>query len=96
MAKIDKELVKYVAALSRLEFDEAELEVFTEKFKKILEYVEQLGNLDVEDVAPTYHVLPQSDVMREDEEKPSMDTEEVLKNAPQRSDDFFKVPRVVD
>lgn len=96
MAKIDKELVKYVAALARLEFDEVELDVFTEKFKKILEHVEQLSSLNVEEVKATYHVLPQIDVMRDDEVKPSLASDDVLKNAPQRSDDFFKVPRVVE
>lgn len=96
MSEVNKELVKYVAALARLDFDERELEDFTVKFKKILEYVEQLSNLNVDEVVPTYHVLPVGDVMRDDEIKPSLDIEEVLKNAPQRGDYFFKVPRVVD
>ncbi len=96
MAEINKELVKYVAALARLDFDEAELDDFTNKFRKILEYVEQLGELNVDDVPPTYHVLPVNDVMRDDEEKPSLEPDEALRNAPLRSDDFFKVPRVVE
>lgn len=96
MANIDKELVKYIAALARLEFDEAELEVFTEKFKRILDYVEQLNNLNVEEVEPTYHVFPQEDVMRDDDERASLEPDDALRNAPQRSDDFFRVPRVVE
>lgn len=96
MAEINKELVRYVAALSRLEFDEAEIDDFTNKFKKILEYVEQLGALNVDDVAPTYHVLPVADVMRDDIEKVSLKAEEAVFNAPQKNDNFFKVPRVVE
>lgn len=96
MAEINKELVRYVAKLSRLEFDEFELENFTDKFKKILEYVEQLGALNVDNVSPTYHVLPVVDVMREDEEKESLPTDDVVLNAPQKSDNFFRVPRVVE
>lgn len=96
MAEINKELVKYVAKLSRLEFEEMEIESFTDKFRKILEYVEQLGALNVDNVPPTYHVLPVVDVMREDEEKESLSPDDVVLNAPQKSDNFFRVPRVVE
>lgn len=96
MTEVNKELVKYVAALARLQFDESELDVFTEKFKSILEYVEQLKELDVSDVPPTYHVNQLRDKVREDEIKASLDIKEVLKNAPDRKDGFFKVPRVVE
>lgn len=96
MAEINKELVKYVAALARLEFDETELDDFTKKFKSILEYVDQLEQLSVDNVSPTYHVLPVTDTMRADEVKPSLETGKALKNAPERNGDFFRVPRVVE
>lgn len=96
MAEINKELVKYVAALARLSFDENEMDDFTVKFKSILEYVEQLGALNVDGVEPTYHVLPVGDAMRPDKVEQSLGIEKVLQNAPERKGDFFKVPRVVE
>lgn len=96
MAEVNKELVKYVAALSRLSFDEEELDDFTDKFRSILDYVEKLGELDVDNIEPTYHVMPVSYSMREDIVKPSLDIEKTLSNAPDRKDDFFRVPRVVE
>ncbi|MCX7990823.1 MAG: Asp-tRNA(Asn)/Glu-tRNA(Gln) amidotransferase subunit GatC [Proteobacteria bacterium] len=96
MPEINKDLVKYVAGLARLAFDETELEDFTNKFKNILNYVEKLGELNVEDVSPTYHPMPVNYAMREDIVKKSLDVERALLNAPDRKDDFFRVPKVVD
>lgn len=96
MVEINKELVKYIAVLARLEFDESELDDFTEKFKRILEYVEQLKELDVENIEPTYHVNVNKNTMREDIVVQSLDITEALKNAPDKKDSFFRVPRVVE
>ncbi len=96
MAEINKDLVRYVASLARLSFDEEELDDFTTKFKRILEYVEKLGELNVDNVEPTYHVMPVSYSMREDLVEPSLNIEKTLKNAPDRKENFFRVPRVVE
>lgn len=96
MAEINKDLVKYIAVLARLEFDEEELDNFTEKFKRILDYVEQLKELNVDDVLPTYHININYNSMREDEVKESLEVSEVLKNAPDKKESFFRVPRVVE
>lgn len=96
MAEINKDLVKYIATLARLEFDEKELDDFTEKFKRILDYVEQLKELNVDDVLPTYHININYSAMREDEVKESLQISEVLKNAPDKKESFFRVPRVVE
>ncbi len=96
MVEINKELVKYIASLARLEFDEDELDDFTKKFQRILEYVEQLKELNVDNVSPTYHVNINKNTMREDIVQPSLQLSEVLKNAPDKKDSFFRVPRVVE
>ncbi|MCX7769776.1 MAG: Asp-tRNA(Asn)/Glu-tRNA(Gln) amidotransferase subunit GatC [Proteobacteria bacterium] len=96
MAEINKELVKYIATLARLEFDEDELDDFTEKFRRILEYVEQLKELKVDEIEPTYHINVNYTSMREDEINQSLEISEVLKNAPDKKDNFFRVPRVVE
>jgi aspartyl-tRNA(Asn)/glutamyl-tRNA(Gln) amidotransferase subunit C len=92
---ITKKDVEYVAALSRLEFSEDEKDKYTEELNVILEYVSQLNELDTEGVNPTYHVMPLTNVLREDEAKPSMERENVLMNAPVTQEGCFKVPNVI-
>lgn len=94
---ITKEQIKHVAKLSRLEFDEESIEVFTEKFSSVINYVEKLREVDTEGVKPTYHPHPSiRNVMREDEVKESLDREEVMKNAPENENGYVKIPKVLD
>ena len=65
-------------------------------WNEILNYVEKLNELDTDNVEPLNHPIENVNVFREDELKPSVDTEEALKNAPDRTDEFFKVPKVIN
>ncbi len=94
--KIDQNQVRKVAKLSRLDLTEAEVEEFTGQLSAILEYVEKMNELDTAGVEPLAHCLPVSNVLREDSVKESLGTEKVLANAPQRDDEFFKVPKILD
>ena len=94
--KIDQDQVRKVAKLSRLDLSDAEVEEFTEQLSAILGYVEKLNELDTADVEPLAHCLPVCNVLREDSAKESLGTEKVLANAPQRDDEFFKVPKILD
>lgn len=96
MKRISEEQVKHVANLARLEFTEAEIEMYTKQLDDIIHYAEQLNELDTTDVEPTSHVLDVKNVLREDEVKPSADREDVLKNAPDHADGQFKVPSVLE
>jgi len=87
--------VEYIANLARLEFKEEEKEKFTEQFNRILEYIDKLNELDTTDVEPLYHVIDLKNVFREDIVKESYPREEILKNAPSRTEFFFKVPKVI-
>lgn len=87
--------VEYIAKLARLEFSEEEKQKFTHQLNDILAYVEQLNKLDTSKVEPLSHVIELSNVFRDDEVKPGLTTEEALKNAPAKSDKFFKVPKVI-
>ena len=91
--------VEHVAALARLEFTEAEKEKFTHQLNDILTYMEKLNELDTSNVEPLSHVIELSlaagGIMREDVVKPSYPQEEMLKNAPDRTEKFFKVPKVI-
>ncbi|MDD5458245.1 MAG: Asp-tRNA(Asn)/Glu-tRNA(Gln) amidotransferase subunit GatC [Phycisphaerae bacterium] len=94
--KIDKQEVEKVAKLARLDLSEAEIGEFSDQLNAVIAYVEKMNELDTEGVEPLAHCLPVHNVFRADEVKPSLGTEAVLKNAPQRDDGFFKVPKILD
>jgi aspartyl-tRNA(Asn)/glutamyl-tRNA(Gln) amidotransferase subunit C len=93
---ITREDVEHVAELARLELTAAEKEQFIAQLNSILTYINQLNELDTTDVEPTSHVIPMSNVFRDDEVYPSLDREQVLLNAPEESHFFFKVPRIIE
>lgn len=88
--------VLHVAELARLELTPDEQEQFIVQLNSILTYIEKLSELDTTDVEPTSHVLPMSNVFRDDEVQPSLDRDLALQNAPQESHAFFKVPRIIE
>ena len=87
--------VEHVAELARLEFQEAEKTKIAEELNEILHYIEKLNELDTTEVEPLSHVIELSNVFREDELQPSYPVEEILRNAPARTEKFFKVPKVI-
>lgn len=95
-ALIDNELVRHIATLSRLTLTDAEVGRYASDLSAILAYVDQLSELDTDAVEPTAHVLPVHNVLRADEVRPSPGPDAVLKNAPERHDTFFRVPKVLD
>jgi len=92
---VTKKDVEYIAELAKLTFKDEELEKFTEHLNQILTYVEKLNELDTTNVEPLSHPVEGSNAFREDVVKPSLDREEALRNAPDRSELFFKVPKVI-
>ena len=94
--KISVKDVEYVARLSRLDLTEEEKEYFASQLGAILDYIEQLNRLDTNGVPPTSHPVRLSNVFRKDEALPSIDPEEVFKNAPDRHGNTFKVPRILE
>jgi aspartyl-tRNA(Asn)/glutamyl-tRNA(Gln) amidotransferase subunit C len=93
---ITREDVEHVAELARLELIAAERERFIAQLNNILTYVEKLNELDTTDVEPTSHVIPMSNVFRDDEVQPSLDRTKALHNAPEDAHFFFKVPRIIE
>jgi len=97
VATIDKKIVKHVALLSRLELSDKELETYSKQLASILSYIDKLKEVDTKDVQPTSHALASlKNVFREDLNRPSLKTDEVLKNAPSKEGDFFKVPQIIE
>jgi aspartyl-tRNA(Asn)/glutamyl-tRNA(Gln) amidotransferase subunit C len=88
--------VEHVANLARLEFSDEEKKTLMNQLNKILEYMEKLNELDTSNVEPLAQVIPLSNVFREDVVRPSNPVSEVLKNAPAKTDKFFKVPKVIE
>ena len=93
---ISKEEVKKVAALSKLSFKKEELELFTSQMGKIIDMVEELGEVDTEGVPFTSNVVSEINVLREDVVIKGESREELLKNVPETKDGFIKVPAIMD
>lgn len=92
---ISKQDVEHVALLGRLELSEEEKELYTQQLNKILDAARALQELDTDNVPPTAHVLPIQNVFREDRIGNHLDSEKALVNAPDRDENFFKVPKIV-
>jgi aspartyl-tRNA(Asn)/glutamyl-tRNA(Gln) amidotransferase subunit C len=96
---INRSEVLKIADLAKLHFSENELESFTEQFQRILDYVEQLKQVNVDDVEPTSHVSLTADfekhIFREDEVRLSLPVDESLANAPDPGSGHFRVPKVL-
>jgi len=93
---IDLEQVRKVALLARLELTPAEEQQFTTQLSSILEYVEQLRELDTEAVEPTTRAIEISNVTRQDTVETFPERENMLNSAPDREEDYFKVPKILD
>lgn len=94
--KIDIEQVRQVAKLSRLDLSEDEIVQFATQLSAILGYVEKLNQLDTSKVEPLAHCLPINNCLRDDIIKPSLGTEKTLTNAPDKDEQFFIVPKILE
>jgi aspartyl-tRNA(Asn)/glutamyl-tRNA(Gln) amidotransferase subunit C len=90
------EQIRWIAHLARLELTDAELETMARQLSSILDYVNQLQQVDTTGVEPLAHPLPVQNVFRADEPVPSLPVADALANAPQRAGDFYEVPAVFD
>ena len=94
--KITKEQVLHVASLARLNLKPEEEEMFINNLSDIIDFADQLNELDVEGIRPTAQSLKIENVYREDEVNQTFTREEILKNAPSKEDGCFLVPKIVD
>jgi aspartyl-tRNA(Asn)/glutamyl-tRNA(Gln) amidotransferase subunit C len=93
---IEESQVRHIAALARISLSESEIESFTQQLSDILDQFEILQNIDTTNVAPTAHVAGLDNVLRDDEPRDSLESEQSLLNAPRRRGDFFQVRAVLD
>jgi aspartyl-tRNA(Asn)/glutamyl-tRNA(Gln) amidotransferase subunit C len=93
---LSKEEIEHIAILARLSLTEEEKELFGAQLSSILDYMEKLNELDTEHIEPTSHVLSISNVMREDVPRDSIPRADALSNAPDRTDKFYRVPKIIE
>ncbi|MDG1721327.1 MAG: Asp-tRNA(Asn)/Glu-tRNA(Gln) amidotransferase subunit GatC [SAR86 cluster bacterium] len=93
---MDKETVATISYLSRLAFDKQNEEKITRDLENIIEFVDQLDNIDTSDIEPLKSPLEKTAKTREDKISAQNRKEQFLKNAPDANDDYFLVPRVVE
>lgn len=88
--------VARLAALSRIELTREEMERLAPQLDQILEAVASVSAVAGDDIEPTSHALPLTNVFRDDEVRPSLGPEQVLAMAPAAEDQRFRVPRILD
>ena len=95
-SKITLKDVEHVARLARLELGPEEKERMQRELNGILTYIDKLRGVDTTSVEPTSHAVPMTNVMRDDVVQPSFPQSDMLANAPDRSGDFFRVPKIIE
>ena len=93
---IEKNQVKKVAKLSRISLDESKVESLSKDLNSIINFVEQLNKLDTKDTKPLSSVIDKTLKPRNDKVNDGKIKEEILKNSPNKNEDFFNVPKVIE
>ena len=88
--------IEKVGKLSRLKLTSDEKKLYLEQLSRILEFMEQLKELNTEDVPPTFYPISLKSVWREDRVLDSLPQEKALNNAPAKEKGYFKVPRIIE
>lgn len=94
--KIDKETLRKIAHLSRLNFEEKAEKEMISSMSEILTWVEKLNEIDTDDIEPLTHMSLEVNSMREDVLLPPLDHDKGLLNAPHKDQDYFRVPKVLE
>ncbi|MGL4629642.1 MAG: Asp-tRNA(Asn)/Glu-tRNA(Gln) amidotransferase subunit GatC [Leadbetterella sp.] len=94
--KITPETIQKMAHLSRIEVKQEEEATLMGEFQQILDWMEQLNELDTNEIEPLYHMHNNVNLYREDLAKQEITREEALLNAPQKNEEYFMVPKVIE
>lgn len=94
--KLDAETLKKIAHLSRLEIDEKDTDKMLHDMSNMLTFVEKLNEVNTDGVEPLTTMSHEVNALREDIAKQNLTHEEILKNAPKKDSDFFRVPKVLE
>jgi aspartyl-tRNA(Asn)/glutamyl-tRNA(Gln) amidotransferase subunit C len=94
--KITEETVDHIAHLARLEFEGEKKETIKEDLERILQFIDKLKQLETNNVEPLVYMTNEVNRLRVDETKVTLSQEEVLKNAPKKDSDYFRIPKVLE
>ena len=94
--KIDRAQLDKIAHLARLEFDEQDAEKMMKDMTNIVSFVEKLNEVNTDGVEPLTTMSHEINALRDDEVKPHLSHKEVLRNAPKKDLDYFRVPKVLE
>ena len=94
--KINKKTILKIAKLSKIKLKENEIEEFTNNLSSILDWVEQLNETDTDNIEPLNNVSSSKLPLREDKTVSNNSSNEVLNNAPEKVEEYFIVPKVVE
>jgi aspartyl-tRNA(Asn)/glutamyl-tRNA(Gln) amidotransferase subunit C len=95
MPEISREEVAHLAALARIDLDEAELDQLAPQLSVILESIASIAEAASGEIPPTSHAVPLTNVFRADEPRPSLTAEQALSGAPETEQQRFAVPRIL-
>ena len=94
--KINQNVISKLARLSKLKFNEEEMKLISNDLSKMLEFINQLQDLDTEGIDPLIHVNEEINNWREDQVQGMISQEEALSNSPVKDGTYFKLPKVLD
>lgn len=94
--EVNKELIDKLAHLSRLEFTQEEAQVMAGDLNRIIDWMQQLNEVDTEGVAPLIHISQETNVLRADVTEAPLPHDRALLNAPKKDSNYFRVPKVIE
>ena len=93
---IDKDTVKHISKLARISLDENNVDSLAKDLTSIMKFIENLNKLDTDKTAPLTSIINASLKSRKDEVKDGKIRDQILKNSPEKNDEFFVVPKVIE
>ena len=93
---IDKETIKHISKLARISLDDKKIENLSKDLSSIIKFIEKLSKLNTDDIKPLTSIIEASLKFRKDEILEGKIREQILKNSPEKTDEFFVVPKVVE
>ena len=93
---IDKETIKHISKLARISLDDKKIANLSKDLSSIIKFIEKLNKLNTDDIKPLTSIIDASLKFRKDEILEGKIREQILKNSPEKTDEFFVVPKVVE
>ena len=93
---IDKDTVKHIAKLARISLDEKKINSLSKDLSSIMKFIEKLNELNTEEIVPLTSIIDASLRSRKDEVSDDKIRDQILKNSPEKNEEFFVVPKVIE